>query len=300
MASGTIMKRAGEHINVIPRAAIVGLVAALALAPPAFAAKKKGGGGLKISTATAEAMASGAFQPVTATATCPKGTQVVGGGYTTGVPQMATRWINVHESQRAGATAWRVSGVEVFGGANTLTAYAYCQAKAPRIKARSATVAMPGVANSSGVVQANCPKGMKAIAGGFATAAATPTEMSLVSRSIAAGGSRWVVDATQLSGSSTPALTAQVYCAATGKVRTRFGQAAVVGPLGSQYTANTPVCAKGTAAPAGGFATSTPIGGLGNAALVFEVRRAGRFWSATAAPSSDTSSITLVSAAYCR
>jgi hypothetical protein len=50
----------------------------------------------------------------------------------------------------------------------------------------------------------------------------------------------------------------------------------------------------------GGFATSTPVAGLTNAALVYETRRAGAVWSSSAAASSGTTSITLQTGAYCR
>ena len=285
-------------MNAIRRTAIgVTAVALLAAPSAALGAKKKGGD--KLRTDTASATAAGAFDPVAATATCPKGTRVVSGGYTTSAPSMPNHWLNVSESQRVGERAWRVAGAEHFAGVDTLTAYAYCQAFRGKITTRSAQIAMPGTADASAVVQASCPSGTRAISGGFATELSTASDSSYVSRAIAAGGNRWVVDATRLAGSAARTLHAHAYCADVG-VKKRFEDAAVTGPLGSAHTATTPACPKGTTARGGGFATSTPVGGLLDAALVYESRRVGASWTATAAPSSGGTSITLVTDAYCR
>lgn len=277
--------------------AITGLV--VLAGTPALAAKQKAGAKLK--TATATAAASGGFDVATATAACPGGTKVVAGGYTTTVPSLPNHWLNIYESQRVGAGAWRVSGAEYFPlGTDELTAYAYCQAFKGKIKARSAQVAIPTTADQSTVVQASCPSGTKAVSGGFATEAANASDAGFVTRSIAAGGTRWVVDATRLTGAAGRSLFSHVYCAGVAKLSKRFEDIAVVGPIGSEHTATTPACPKKTTARGGGFATSTPIGGLLNAALVYETRRAGATWSSSAAPSSGATSITLVTDAYCR
>jgi hypothetical protein len=277
----------------------IALIAGLALAcAPALAAKKKGGGA-KLTTATASATAAGPATVATATATCPKGTRVVSGGYTTSVPALPSHWLNVFESQRVGPDKWRVSGAQSFGGSDTLTTYAYCQPFKGQIKARSAQVPLATTANASAVAQAICPAGTKAISGGFSTEAPTGTEASYVSRSIAAFGNRWVADATRLEGSAPGTLNAHVYCADV-QVKNRTANAAVVGPINAAHTATAPKCPKGKSARGGGFATSTPVSGLLNAALVYETRRAGAVWSNSAAASSGTTSITLQTGAYCR
>ena len=280
--------------------AALALLLALLPVSGALAAAKKKGGGARLSTATATASVSGAFSPVTAIATCPKGTRAVSGGYTTSVPNPPSSWLNVSESQLVGKRSWQVSGAEYFGGSDTLTAYAYCQAFSGKIQVREAQVAVDPTVGSSAVVQANCPGGTKAISGGFSTEVANASDSTYVSRSIAAGGSRWVVDATRLTGAAGRSLLAHVYCAALKKLPSRSAQTAVGGPLGSAHAATTPACPKGRSARGGGFATSTPVGGLLNAALVYETRRAGAVWSSSAAPSSGSTSITLLTAAYCR
>jgi hypothetical protein len=273
------------------------LALAFASAPAAEAAKKRGGGA-KLKTAKASATAAGPSTVATATATCAKGTRVVSGGYTTSAPELPNHWLNVFESQRVGPKKWRVSGAESFAGSDTLTAYAYCQRFKGKIKARSARVALPTTASASAVAQAICPARTKAISGGFSTEAPTGNDASYVSRSIAAFGNRWVVDATRLEGSAPGTLNAHVYCADL-KVKNRSANAAVVGPANATVTATTPKCPKRMRARGGGFATSTPVAGLMNAALVYETRRAGAVWRSSAAASSGTTSITLQTGAYC-
>jgi len=279
------------------------LAVSLAAAPPSAAKKKSA----KLRVATASEVALGAQDPVAAVATCPKGTKVVSGGFATSTPALGSHWLNVHESQRISARAWRVSGVEIYAGSDKLTAYAYCDATTPKIKARSNTAVMPPIPGSGSVVQASCPEGTKALSGGFVSEPGTPTDLAMVSRSIRAGGTRWVVDATNVG--AVPGgrnLTAQVYCAEVGKITKLFEDAAVVGPQGSLFTATTPKCPKKSTSRGGGFATSTPTGGLTNAAIVYESRRArfsrfgGATWSSSASAASATTSITLITDSYCR
>lgn len=272
------------------------MVALALLASPAEAAKK---GGAKLRTASASEVALGVGDPVAAVATCPKGTKVISGGFTTTAPALGSHWLNVYESQRISARAWRVAGVEIYAGTDTLTTYAYCDATTPKLKVRSATAAIPPIPGSGGVVQAFCPAGTKALSGGFATEPGALADLAMITRSIRAGGERWVVDATNL-GPGARNLTAQAYCADVGKVAKLFEDAAVVGPQGSLFTATTPKCPKKTTARGGGFATSTPVGGLTNAAIVYESRRTSATWSTSASAASGTTSITLITDSYCR
>ena len=280
-----------------PTILAVAIVVALALsATPASGAK----GATKLRTGTATANVSSAFGVASATAVCPKGTKVLGGGYTTSVPAVGSHWLNVYESQRSGGRGWSVSAAEAFGGSDTLTAYAYCAPLNVKIRARSEQAAIPATAGSGTVVQALCPKGNIALSGGFSTEPATASDSSLISRSVGAARSRWVVDATRLAGAAARSVFAHAYCAPKAKLATRFEDAAVAGPLGSTHTAVSPGCPKGTGLTGGGFATSTPVGGLLNSALVYETKRAGSGWTSSATPSSAATSITLVTNAYCR
>lgn len=292
MGSSQELRRLG------PAAAAAALVLALAFAPAAAAKKKPSA---KLRTASATAVALGSGDPAVAVAKCPKGTRVISGGFATTAPALGSHWLAIHESQRISAKAWRVSAVEIYAGTDTLTAYAYCDGTTPKLKPHSATAVIPPIPGTGSVVQASCPAGTKALSGGFATEPGSAPDVALVSRSIRAGGDRWVVDATNVGAvPGGRSLTAQVYCAAVGKVTKLYEDAAVFGPAGSLYTATTPKCPKKRTARGGGYATSTPEFGLTNAALVYENRRAGAAWTSSAAAATNTTSITLVTDSYCR
>jgi hypothetical protein len=275
----------------LPLAALMALVAA----GPALAAKP-----LKLKQAAASASVVGSFNIASATATCPKATQAVAGGYVTSVPNIPNHWLNVHESQRIGTRQWRVSGVEYFPApaADSLVAFVYCEALAAKVKAAAATIPLTTTPHGTTSVLALCPSGHTVVSGGFLGPAANPANSAYISRSTL-GLNGWVVDATNLMGAP-GAVTAFAYCAKVGKVRQRSANAAVVGPANSVRTATTPACPKPTAARGGGFATSTPVGGLQATALVYESRRAGASWTSAATASGNTTSRTLVSTALCR
>jgi hypothetical protein len=281
------------------------LAAALALTVPSAEAAK-GKGGAKLKTATATASAAGLFSVASATARCPAKTVAVAGGYSTSVPALppaaTSHWLNVYESQRIGQAKWRVSAAEHFpsAAADTLSAYVYCEALKAKVKTGSATIALPAIANTGTTAFATCPNGTKPLSGGFVTPVPTAAGESYVSRSIAGNGVGWVVDVTRLAGADARNLVAIAYCAKVGAVKTRSASATVLGPANSTGVALTGSCPKGSSARGGGFATSTPVGGLLSTALVYETRRAGKAWSSAASASGAATSSTLVTNAYCR
>src|SRR3954467_9843405 len=73
---------------------------------------------------------TGANSEGTAQANCPRGTVAISGGFGQTPPADLTsgHYVNIHDSHRLGARAWKVSGVQYGSGASTLTAYAYCRA----------------------------------------------------------------------------------------------------------------------------------------------------------------------------
>lgn len=115
-----------------------------------------------------------------------------------------------------------------------------------------------------------------------------------------ATGVGWVVDAARFAGADAANLQALAYCGDVGKVKTRTSSAAILGSTGALGTASTPGCPKKTALRGGGFATSTPVGGLAGSALVYESRPNGGSWLSSAVPGGTATSSTLVTNAYCR
>jgi hypothetical protein len=99
----------------------------------------------------------------TATAACPPGTKVVGGGFKS--PLMDGAAVVVHASYRSSPNTWTVAGVAV-EGAGGVTAEAYCR----NTKRRPVTETISSVAfNTSGEIHTlntACPRG-RLIGGGF-------------------------------------------------------------------------------------------------------------------------------------
>lgn len=280
------------------KAACLGAAAALLIALPADAAKK----GKGVREVSATATATGAFNVATATATCPGKTKAVAGGYTTSQPSMPNHWLNVYESQRVGQRQWRVSGVEYLPApaSDTLTAYVYCEVLKAKVRSVEASAPLTPIAHASSSVLALCPSGTRALSGGFLTPASNAADASYVSRSTVAGQNGWVVDAANLAGVTPRAMFGFVYCARVAKIRQRSASVPLLGPANNFRTVVTPACAGKTTARGGGFATSTPVGGLFGTALVYETRRIGRSWTTSASASGNSTSSTLVGTSLCR
>jgi hypothetical protein len=276
----------------------LGAAAALLLAVPASGAK----GGKGPREASAMATATGSYNVATATARCPGKTKAVSGGYTTSLPSIANHWLNVYESQRAGQSGWRVSGVENVPApaSDSLTAYVYCEPLKARVTPVPASLSLTTTLNAATSVLALCPKGSKALSGGFSTPASNSAAASYVSRSTVVGQNGWVVDATNLAGVSPRTITALVYCARIGKPGQRSASVAVLGPANGFRTVITPACPGKTTARGGGFATSTPVGGLLGTALVYETKRIGRSWTTSASASGNSTSSAMVGTSLCR
>jgi hypothetical protein len=276
----------------------LGAAAALLVAGPASGAK--GGKGPREASATATA--TGAFNIATATARCPSKTKAVAGGYTTSLPSMPNHWLNVYESQRVGQNQWRVSGVEYFPApaADSLTAYVYCEVLKAKVRSVPVSVPLTSTPNGSTSVLALCPSGSRALSGGFVTPASNAADKSYVSRSTVVGQNGWVVDATNLAGATARTIFGYVYCAKLGKAQQRSASVAVLGPANSFRTVITPACPARTFPRGGGFATSTPVGGLSGAALVYETKRAGGSWTTSASASGNATSSTMVGTSLCR
>jgi hypothetical protein len=129
---------------------------------------------------------------LTATATCPKGSRAVGGGFATSPPTTSTpsapprteptsklAFIQVYESQKVKQNAWKVSGeITDSGGTGaprTLEAYAYCKNlfEAPKTEKVSEAGVSPAFQAPGDLVawtaDAQCPQGKRPTAGGFQT-----------------------------------------------------------------------------------------------------------------------------------
>jgi hypothetical protein len=253
----------------------IGLGAVLAVSA-ATAAKPETEFG-KLKTARASVTVPGVQLEIgSATAKCPKGSRAVSGGWTSD-PINAD--LQVFESRRVGKRKWKVAATQPTNNAvdTELTALAYCDELAPRAKAVEATATVPAFGSEG--VEAKCPKGAKATAGGmFAEIDFVDGEFGIVLASHRTGKRTWRTHAGSEGG--TPQVTAIAYCTrGVGKVRVKEGSDVIPDPF-EFATAETGKCKKKVKARAGGFEIEAPEGD--REYLVGESRRAGRRWVVSA------------------
>jgi opacity protein-like surface antigen len=210
-----------------PRRKLVLILAALAVAMLAFAgaadAKKKHKKKPKLGpivTATATATGSTAGQIFTATATCPVGTNAVGGGFSS--PPVTPSSDNAGiatASHKVGANQWTASE-QYLGdpGAVVLTTYVYCRRGAPVTTPVSTATPLPQSSTSPPfnptASNASCPAGQVQLSGGSTIDAAIGgggIEVLLIS-SNRVNPLTW--QATALAVASGHTLTTQADCAA--------------------------------------------------------------------------------------
>jgi hypothetical protein len=288
--------RVGYGSTVAPRLAVrfgllVALGAGCALPATALAAKEKAPnpGPVKIRTATASG--SGNEAVISATAVCPKKTTAVGGGFVTAPGFTVPVQVYVFESQRASRRSWRASAQIGDNSApsdvGTVTASVYCRSGIPKVSARSATVPTPVTAapTTGPTVTATCPKGKKAVAGGFLTspviAPGTSASTIFVTDSLRASKATW--SNRVLIGGEAGSLTTYVYCA-KGKAP-RAVQATGPTLTASFAEAGATATCTGKRNPvAGGFSQNAAAGGSGATTGLFITREShavGKGWVAT-------------------
>jgi hypothetical protein len=143
-----------------------------------------------------------------ATATCPAGTVVVGGGFNT---RAFPHFEDVKGMERRTARTWRVTILNITGGGTSLTAIAYCgHGAVPVLRAHAIRIA----SGSGGTVRARCPAGMQLLFGGQVSAAPgvalrLPHVFPFSFR--AESKTRWAVAAGN-GGGAAGTLTALAYC----------------------------------------------------------------------------------------
>lgn len=147
------------------------------------------------------------------TATCPAGTKVVSGGFDNPDFRVTGDYANDNRlvpyiSRRSGPRKWTVEAANYGGADGTLVAYAYClDVPSPRTKRDTATFAAPLDGVRLGSAVARCPRGQRAVSGGFKLTGLEP--LMVASRKV--GSRRWKASASVgYPGQAT--LTAYAYC----------------------------------------------------------------------------------------
>jgi hypothetical protein len=275
---------------------------ALALAAPAAGKKSEDElGKLKTATATVSTQGPATF---TAVAECPKGTRVVGGGFSAQSPTSSDR-LNPIESRRQGKKAWRVSAyridVAAVGPAMSLTAEAYCRSGLGKLTEKSGAVSI--LDENDGAPVASCGVGKAAVGGGFSISGpvAPNTLHTALYDNLMTGHVGWVMRATNLIvPPARNTFTSFAYCQKRGGKAPKTVSGAGTTPA-AQFTpgtADTAACRGKRNAFAGGFQLPPWIGGP--KVLVTESRHTGKGWHVAASRIGGTAEpAAIVAYGYC-
>ncbi|MBM3667832.1 MAG: hypothetical protein FJW90_10215 [Actinobacteria bacterium] len=248
---------------------------------PATAAKKKPAKPGKVKTATATATTTANGQVVAATATCPKGTTAVGGGFFLAAVAgggILSDLNLISESTRASARSWRVTAVRFDNGAAgpslPVTADAYCRSKPGKISVTRASESVTGTGFLDPV--AACPVGRSAVSGGFLASAGSASDLLLIGGG-PVGSVGW--QQTGLSQGSA-SLESQIHCIKRKKAPVARTAAITTAPsFGIIASAVTPACPAKLIPFGGGYAGPPfAVAGGGAAGLPLESRRSGSSW----------------------
>lgn len=302
------------------------------LASPADAAKSKKSPSkaVPVTVASASASSSGPNELVTATATCPKGKIVVGGGFSAPpvIEAGSPTDINlVYKSLRVSARSWRVSAVRDdslgAGPAVALTSLAYCRtpnlgskavkkagaSKKKKKKQLSITkvsaVSPPTPLSSIATATATCPGKLKPLSGGFSSSpppdlGGAPSFPRFFS-DFRSRSNAWTASALH-SGSTlgTLTVTSVAYCASPASTQvtgSAVAPAAVPGAI-AVVQATSQACPKGRSLVGGGFSHSPPSAG-GPIAYPTDSRAVEGSWVAGAMNLGPYSAADLGSRGYC-
>ncbi|HSI79714.1 MAG TPA: hypothetical protein VK919_03595 [Solirubrobacterales bacterium] len=185
-------------------------------------------------------------------ARCPRGARAISGGWHMTDPE-ETGLVTI-ASRRVGTRRWAVGAIQWTSDSffTHLGPTVYCERGAKRSRPVSATGSVPS--GETGRVDATCPKGRKAVAGGFkvpTTSDLSRGGLPIVSRRVGRRTWRAVVYAPTPEGAS---VTAYAYCARRpGKLRT-FVAGKPTRDVGRRTQVRSGRCPKRIGARAGGFA----------------------------------------------
>jgi hypothetical protein len=235
-----------------------------------------------------------------ATATCPRPTKAISGGFEGehDVNDVNSPEIAPMGSRRSGKRGWEARGFSRGPVAGELTVYAYCRAE--KVKSESTVVALdpppPGQAETESLT-AKCPRGTKAVSGGFdnpdAFSMGSSGAFVFTHKSAKRGARRWVVSGSNV-GNEETTYEAFVYCRDGEKLKTKRRQATVGADEELELTAR---CGRKQRVVSGGFDLAEPkVGGEG--AIAVESRKQGkRRWVTTVVNTGGPVGVTAF--AYC-
>ena len=228
----------------------------------------------------AGATTSGNGGIATQTATCPRKTRAVGGGFS-GTPANNAILPVVYESQKVGQRAWRAPSqiADTSGpGSVTLTVFVECRRNAPVTTAVATTIPTADTSQVGPSATASCPKG-KLQAGGFAMDPPLngSTIKALLLSSTVSGPLSW--ESSVISDHSST-LTSFAYCGKAKK--TLHPVTATVTGQPTSGTASTAVAACTGRPQSGGFSQTAVLAMGGGYFLPYESRIDLNTWRVSA------------------
>jgi hypothetical protein len=233
-------------------------------------------------------------------ATCPRGTKAISGGFEgeDDLDDPMSGTIATIGSSRSGRRGWEARGFSRAAFPGDLTVYVYCRAE--KVKERSERVLLdpppdPGLHTES--LTAKCPRGTKAVSGGFdnpdAFSMGSSGAFMFTYESSKQGKRRWIASASNRSNEETT-YEAFVYCREGPKLRTKRRQGTVGSDEEFEIVAK---CGRQQRVVSGGFELGEPeLDGEGSSAV--ESRKLGkRRWIVAGTNTADATTVTAF--AYC-
>jgi hypothetical protein len=267
-----------------------------------------GAGAAKLKTRSATSVGSGNQAPVSATATCPKGTRAVGGGFSflplftngqDGAPILG-------ESRKVGQRQWLatafISDPGAPGGSVTVIAYVNCREGAPKTREVATAQSFPSATAQGLATTAACPGNRKATAGGFAFSNVVTPNASFygdVTDSFRVGESAWTSLIETNAGGPSFTISTFAYCAKGRAPAEVSGESPPTG-IAAPIAAQTGTCSKRKRPGAGGFQqTLSPLAPPPSVhtTYVHESLRIGKSWRSSGFHVGASSTLTALG--YC-
>jgi hypothetical protein len=256
-------------------------------------------------TRTAFGTVAGDDAILSATASCPKRSRAVGGGFAVPAPHSGYSAF-VFESQKVGQRGWRASA-QMFQAAPfdpiTIAVEVYCRRGAPKTGTVTSTVPTvdTGSFHMNGpATSAPCPSSRRLTGGGFSTPPPlTPFGVANIVRRSEPTGNSWTSEVE--SDNAASSLTSYAYCARR-KASPPMSAVAATTPGTNPAPASTAVTATCTGKrtmTGGGFRQTYILTVGGGTFLVHESRRAGKTWTAVADQGGDSTAISFSSVGLC-
>ena len=258
-----------------------------------------------ILTRTAAGTVAGDRAILSATATCPKRTRAVGGGFAFPPPASGYSPI-VFESQKVGQRQWRASAQMSQASPftlKTITVEVYCRRGAPATSTVSSTVPTEDLSSlheNGPAISAACPSNRRLTGGGFST----PPPLSdfgaanVVRRSEPTGNS-WTTEVE--SDNAASSVSSFAYCAKPRKSPSLTAVGATVPGVNPapERTEVASTCSGKRTMAAGGFGQVYLLQAGGGTFLVFESHRIGKSWLTVADQGGNSTATSLSSVGLC-